>query len=45
VKAIVDAHHGDIRFEDNPEGGTIFIINLPIEQPDDEILEAEIIED
>ena len=29
VKGIVDAHGGDIRIEDNPCGGTIFIITLP----------------
>ena len=30
VKAIVDAHAGDIRIEDNPGGGTIFVITLPV---------------
>ena len=42
VKAIVDAHHGTIRLEDNPGGGSIFIITLP---GGDVIEEAEIIED
>jgi signal transduction histidine kinase len=42
VKAIVDAHHGTIRMEDNPGGGSIFIITLP---GGDVIEEAEIIED
>ena len=30
VKDIVVAHDGDIRLEDNPGGGTIFFITLPI---------------
>ena len=38
VKAIVTAHHGDIRIEDNPGGGTIFIITLPLAEP--EIIDA-----
>ena len=42
VKAIVDAHGGTIRIEDNPGGGTIFFITLPA-QP--EIEEAVIMED
>lgn len=29
VKRIVDLHHGTVRAEDNPDGGTIFIIQLP----------------
>lgn len=38
VKAIVAAHHGDIRIEDNPGGGTIFVITLPLAEP--EIIDA-----
>ena len=38
VKAIVTAHHGDIRIEDNPGGGTIFVITLPLSAP--EIIDA-----
>ena len=30
VKNIVDAHGGSIRVEDNPGGGTFFVILLPI---------------
>ena len=41
VKAIVDAHKGSIRMEDNPGGGSIFIITLPA---GDIIEEAEVIE-
>ena len=43
VKQIVDAHHGTIKADDNPGGGTVFTISLPIEDPD--IEEAVIIED
>jgi signal transduction histidine kinase len=42
VKAIVDAHEGTIRIEDNPGGGTIFIITLP---PAEEIEEAVLLDD
>ena len=37
VKAVIDAHEGTIRIQDNPGGGTIFIITLP---PAEEIEEA-----
>ena len=43
VKQIVDAHHGTIKVDDNPGGGTVFTITLPVEDPD--IEEATIIED
>ena len=42
VKAIIDAHGGTIRIEDNPGGGTIFFITLPALS---EIEEAVIMED
>ena len=42
VKAIIDAHEGTIRIEDNPGGGTIFIITLP---PTEEIEEAVLLDD
>ena len=42
VKQIVDAHHGTIKADDNPGGGTVFTITLPVEDPD--IEEATIIE-
>ncbi|MBQ9230434.1 MAG: hypothetical protein IJ190_04540 [Prevotella sp.] len=42
VKAIVDAHEGEIRIEDNPGGGTIIVVTLPVGEV---IEEAEIIED
>ena len=44
VKSIVDAHHGTIRIEDNPGGGTIFFITLPA-QPEIEVVEAEVVND
>jgi signal transduction histidine kinase len=31
VKDIVVAHGGEIRLEDNPGGGTVFVITLPVE--------------
>lgn len=42
VKDIVVAHGGDIRMEDNPGGGTIFFITLPVT---DEVEEAIVMED
>jgi signal transduction histidine kinase len=42
VKAVIDAHDGTIRIEDNPGGGTIFIITLP---PAEEIEEAVLLDD
>lgn len=42
VKAVVDAHEGTIRIQDNPGGGTIFIIVLP---PTEEIEEAVLLDD
>jgi signal transduction histidine kinase len=39
VKDIVVAHEGSIRLEDNPGGGTVIVITLPIE-PEVEIEEA-----
>ena len=42
VKSIIDAHEGTIRIEDNPGGGTIFIITLP---PAEEIEEAVLLDD
>ena len=44
VKSIVDTHHGTIRIEDNPGGGTIFFITLPA-QPEIEVVEAEVVND
>lgn len=41
VKAVVDAHQGTIRLEDNPGGGSIFVITLPT---GDIIEEAEVME-
>ena len=39
VKAIVDAHEGTIRIQDNPGGGTIFIITLPqVEEIEEAVL-------
>ena len=42
VKAIIDAHEGTIRIEDNPGGGTIFVITLP---KTEEIDEAVVLDD
>ena len=44
VKDIIVAHGGTIRLEDNPGGGTIFIISLPAE-PEIEIEEAVMVDD
>ena len=41
VKAIVDAHHGEVHIEDNPGGGTIIVVSIPAGEL---IEEAEIIE-
>ena len=35
VKQIVEAHHGTISVADNPGGGTVFTISLPVEDTDD----------
>ena len=43
VKTIVTAHHGDISLDDNPGGGTVFNITLPVEQV--EIEEAVLMDD
>ena len=43
VKQIVDAHHGTVKADDNPGGGTVFTISLPLGESD--IEEAVIIED
>ncbi|RNJ62412.1 MAG: CHASE2 domain-containing protein [Porphyrobacter sp. IPPAS B-1204] len=32
VKHVVDAHHGEIVLQENPDGGTIFVIRLPLSQ-------------
>lgn len=32
-RSIVEFHHGRLWVEDNPEGGTIFVITLPITRP------------
>ncbi len=42
VKDIIVAHDGDIRLEDNPGGGTIFFITLPVAE---EIEEAILMDD
>ena len=42
VKAIIDAHEGTIRIQDNPGGGTIFVITLP---KTEEIDEAVVLDD
>jgi signal transduction histidine kinase len=42
AKAVVEAHHGTISVADNPGGGTVFTISLPVEDP--EVEEAVIIE-
>ena len=42
VKAIVDPDEGTIRIQDNPGGGTVFIIVLP---PAEEIEEAVVMDD
>ena len=43
VKDIVVAHGGSVRLEDNPGGGTIFFISLPV-HPEVEVVEAEVME-
>ena len=44
VKAIVTAHGGNVRAEDNPGGGTLFVIELPVVK-EIEVEEAEIMDD
>jgi len=41
VKAIVLAHGGEVHIEDNPGGGTIFVITIPL--AGNEVLEAEVL--
>ncbi len=41
VKDIIVAHHGDIRLEDNPGGGTIFFITLPVAEEIEEAIEMD----
>ena len=43
VKNIVVAHGGSIRLEDNPGGGTIFFISLPV-HPEVEYVVPEVID-
>ena len=45
VKDIIVGHGGTIRLADNPGGGTIFYITLPVVDDVEEVEEAEIIED
>jgi signal transduction histidine kinase len=46
IKRIAELHGGSVAIEDNPGGGTIFIIHLPIDAPEETpIEEAVIIED
>ena len=33
VKRIADLHNGSVRAEDNPGGGTVMIVELPIDAP------------
>jgi signal transduction histidine kinase len=42
VKAVVEAHDGTISVEDNPGGGTVFVLSFPTGE--EEIAEAEVIE-
>lgn len=42
VKAVVEAHDGIISVEDNPGGGTVFVLSFPTGE--EEIAEAEVIE-
>ncbi len=44
VKDIIVAHGGSIRLEDNPGGGTVFIISLPLE-PEEIIEDAVMMDD
>ena len=44
VKDIVVAHGGTIRLEDNPGGGTVFVITLPVEA-EVEVEEAVLMDD
>jgi len=30
-RSIAEAHHGRLRFETRPDGGTVFILSLPME--------------
>jgi NtrC-family two-component system sensor histidine kinase KinB len=35
AKLTIEAHHGEIWVEDNPEGGSVFVIRLPLDQKKD----------
>jgi hypothetical protein len=45
VKDIVTAHGGTVTGDNNAGGGAVFTITLPLENPDDDVEEAVIIED
>ena len=44
VKDIVTAHGGTVTGDNNPGGGSVFTITLPLEQPED-VEEAVVMED
>ena len=45
VKTIVEAHHGTIEANDNPGGGTVFVITLPTGPVADDTVEEAILMD
>ena len=45
VKTIVEAHHGTIEANDNPGGGTVFVITLPTGPVTDDTVEEAILMD
>ena len=45
VKDIVAAHGGTVKGDNNAGGGSVFTINLPLENPEEEVIEDAVLMD